>query len=175
MTARQSIAVLGPAATTVAAPLALVVDDEPAIRRLIRRWLEHWGCRVREATSAPEAYAMMQDEPASVVFCDLNMRGESGMWLIQQVKGNWPATAVAVITGVNDVQTVLHCKQAGAFDYLVKPFRREMLYRALRRAEHMPTEEPTSLGLLRVSPMTDGVQMLSQAIENDRCSTIGHD
>ena len=122
-------------ANVEAQPLVLVVDDESGIRHLIRRWLEHWGWRVREATSAPEAYAMMQEEPASILFCDLKMPGESGLWLVQQVQGNWPATAVVVAAGVHEIETVLECKHAGAVDYLLKPFGREILRQALRRAE----------------------------------------
>ena len=116
-------------------PLVLVVDDEPSIRLLVRRWLEHWGFRVKEACNATEAFELMKVEPASVIVCDVAMPGESGVWLVQQVCGQWPATAIIMATGVGSIETILECKRAGAVDYVLKPFGRELLHQALRRAE----------------------------------------
>ena len=113
----------------------LVVDDEPAVRELLRRWLERWGCRVREASSAPEAFEMMRDEPASVIFCDINMPGQSGLWLVQQVRGLWPTTSIIMASAVSNIEMILECKRAGAVDYVLKPFGREVLHQALRRAD----------------------------------------
>lgn len=118
-------------------PLVLIVDDEAPVRLLLRRWLERWGCNVREACNATEAFEMMKAEPASVIFCDVNMRGQSGLWLVQQVRGNWPATSIIMATGVANVEMILECKRAGAVDYVLKPFGREVLHQALRRAEDM--------------------------------------
>ena len=116
-------------------PLVLVVDDEPAVRLLLRRWLERWNCRVREASNAPEAFEMMKQEPASVIFCDINMPGESGLWLVQQIRGEWPRTAIIMATGSANIEMVMECKRTGAVDYVLKPFGREVLHQALRRAE----------------------------------------
>lgn len=117
-------------------PLVLVVDDEASVRLLLRRWLERWGCRVREASSANEACAMMSVEPASVIFCDVNMPGHNGLWLVERVRANWPATAVIMATGAANIETVVDCKRAGAVDYVLKPLGREVLQQALRRADN---------------------------------------
>ena len=122
-------------ATVELQPLVLVVDDEPSVRLLLRKWLERWGCRVREACSATEGFEMMKAEPASVIFCDVNMRGQSGLWLVQQVRGNWPETSIIMATAAANIEMIVECKRAGAVDYVLKPFGRELLQHALRRAE----------------------------------------
>jgi DNA-binding NtrC family response regulator len=117
-------------------PLVLVVDDEASVRLLLRRWLECWGCRVREASSAIEAVEMMNVEPASVIFSDVRMPGPNGLWLVEVVRAKWPETAIIMATGADDIEMVLDCKRAGAVDYVLKPFGRDLLQQALRRAEN---------------------------------------
>lgn len=115
-------------------PLVLVVDDEGPVRLLLRRWLERWGCRVREASHATEALEMMKAEPASVMLCDVNMPGHNGLWLVERVRARWPATAIIMATGAANIETVVDCKRAGAIDYVLKPVGREVLQQALHRA-----------------------------------------
>lgn len=117
-------------------PLVLVVDDEAPVRLLLRRWLERWGYRVREASSAVEAVEVMNVEPASLIVSDVNMPGPNGLWLVEVVLAKWPETAIIMATAVADIEMVLECKRAGAVDYVLKPFGREVLQQAVRRAEN---------------------------------------
>lgn len=112
----------------------LVVDDEPAVRRLLTRWLEGWGCQVKQAGTATEALALMETEAASIMLCDVKMPDRDGLWLVEQVRPRWPKTAVVMATGVDDFQTVTRSRRDGAVDYLTKPFGRELVRQALRRA-----------------------------------------
>jgi two-component system response regulator HydG len=117
--------------------MVLVVDDEAAVRRLLRRWLERWGYEVREASSAAEGVEQMNTDPASVIFCDVKMPGQDGVWLVERVRAQWPATAIIMATGVADIEIVLECKRAGAVDYVPKPFGRALLLQALQRADNV--------------------------------------
>lgn len=112
----------------------LVVDDEPAVRRLLTHWLEGWGCQVRQAGTATEALELMEAEAASVMLCDVNMPGHDGLWLVEQVRPRWPKTVVVMASGIDDFQTVTRSRQDGAVDYLTKPFGRELVRQALWRA-----------------------------------------
>jgi CheY-like chemotaxis protein len=112
-----------------------VVDDEPPVRHLLTRWLEGWGYSVKEAGSATEALELMILDPASIVLCDIRMPVHDGLWLLERLRGQWPATAVIMATGLDDLQTVTRAHHLGAVDYVVKPFGREMLLQALQRAE----------------------------------------
>lgn len=113
---------------------ALVVDDEAPVRELLRRWLERWGYRVKEAASATTALEVMLTEPALIILCDIRMPGHDGFWLIERVRERWPQTAIIMATGLDDIPTVLRSRQLGAVDYVSKPFGRELLRQALDRA-----------------------------------------
>lgn len=115
-------------------PYVLVVDDERAIRHLLRRWLESWGYAVKQAGGANEALEIMSEEPASIMLCDVKMPEHDGLWLIEQVRARWPKTAVIMASSVDDLQTVTRSRRDGAVDYVMKPFGRELLLQALRRA-----------------------------------------
>ena len=116
-------------------PYVLVVDDEPSICQLLTRWLESLGYATRWAVTANEALATMTAEPASIMLCDVRMPNRDGHWLVERVRARWPRTAVIMASGVDDMQTVLRARRQGAVDFVAKPFGRESILQALRRAE----------------------------------------
>lgn len=118
------------------APLrVLVVDDDPSVRHILKRWLENWGYSVRDAPNATDAMVVMSAERASIVFCDIRMPGHDGFWLVDRIHQTWPETAIIMITGLDDLQTVVRARKEGAVDYVTKPFGREVLHQALERAK----------------------------------------
>lgn len=112
----------------------LVVDDEAPARELLRRWLEAWGYTVTQASNATDALDSMLAEPASIILCDIQMPGHDGFWLIERVRPKWPQTVIIMATGVDDLDIVMKSRRAGAVDYVLKPFGRELLRQALNRA-----------------------------------------
>jgi two-component system NtrC family response regulator len=112
----------------------LVVDDEEAIRTLLRRWLSGWGYEAKQAGNADEAIEIMTAEPADIMLCDVMMPVHDGIWLAEQVRGRWPQTAVIMASSAQDMETVMRMRKQGAVDYVTKPFGREMLRQALQRA-----------------------------------------
>lgn len=121
----------------------LVVDDDASIRRVLRRWLHLWNYEVREASSATEAVAAMFEARCSVVLCDIRMPGHDGFWVVERIHEAWPDTAVIMVTGLDDVETVVRARREGAVDYITKPFGRENLFQALERAM-AKLEDPTA-------------------------------
>lgn len=113
----------------------LVVDDEPAQLKLLRRWLEGWGYVVETAENADDALDVLQAQPASIAVVDVRMPGHDGFWLVDQIHAKWPNTAIVMATADSEIATVEKSKCAGVVDYVVKPFGREMLRQALDRAE----------------------------------------
>src|SRR5262245_34147680 len=116
-------------------PSILVVDDEATVRLILRRWLEKSGYEVREASSAVGALAEMDRQPASIMFSDIRMPGHDGLWLVEQVNEKWPATAIVMASGADDLHTVLNARRKGVVDYIPKPFGRELVMQALERAK----------------------------------------
>ena len=113
----------------------LIVDDESSIRNFLTRWLQSWGYTVKAAAGADEALSAMAEEPASIMLCDVMMPGRDGLSLLEEVRQRWPQTAVIMATAVQDLDTIMRSRQDGAVDYITKPFGREPLLQALRRAE----------------------------------------
>jgi DNA-binding NtrC family response regulator len=112
----------------------MVVDDEEAIRMLLGRWLTSWGYEPQLAESANDALEQLAAAPMSIVLCDVMMPVHDGLWLAEQIHNRWPETAVIMVSGAQDVKTVVTSRRHGAVDYVTKPFGREMVMQALRRA-----------------------------------------
>ena len=108
----------------------LIVDDERPVRGMIHRCLQDLGHEIGEAENAPAALASMAQAPADVVFCDVQMPGEDGLWLTRQIRNMYPTTAVVLATGVSSVAPNISM-QAGVLAYLVKPFSRQAVRDAL--------------------------------------------
>jgi response regulator RpfG family c-di-GMP phosphodiesterase len=119
---------------TTVSPSILIVDDEAAVRQVMRRWLESQGYAVRAAASADQALTLLVEAPASVALCDLRMPGHDGLWLVDLLRREHPDVAVIIATGVNDVEAAVEGLRQGVVDYLTKPFDRERLFDAVFRA-----------------------------------------
>jgi DNA-binding NtrC family response regulator len=117
-----------------AAARVLVVDDEPAIRQLLTRWLAKWGYSADSAATADLAMDIMAATPAHILLCDVRMPGHDGLWLAESVQTRWPDTAIIMATGLDDAQTVLQSRRLGAVDYVLKPFASAVLRQAVDRA-----------------------------------------
>ncbi|PYR75521.1 MAG: hypothetical protein DMF86_15070 [Acidobacteria bacterium] len=111
----------------------LVVDDELGVRDLMSRWLIAGGYDVRTAANADEALSRLHETPPAVALCDIRMPGHDGLWLAQQIRQEWPETAVIMATGVQDVASAVASLRQGVIDYLTKPFGRDRLREAVSR------------------------------------------
>jgi len=100
----------------------LVVDDEPRLRRVLCRLMEHDGFACLEAGSGAEALARLGDGAVPLVLTDLRMPHMDGIELLQEIGARWPDTAVVMITGVADVDMAVRALGLGATDYITKPF-----------------------------------------------------
>jgi response regulator RpfG family c-di-GMP phosphodiesterase len=105
----------------------LIVDDEPAMRSVLRRLMSADGFDCVEASSGAEALALLERDPVPFILSDYHMPGMDGAALLTAVHTRWPGTAVLIITAISDVNLAVRCLDAGALDYLTKPFSSEEL------------------------------------------------
>ena len=112
---------------------ALVVDDDPACRDLMRRRLERAGVGVTEAADGPTALAALREGNIHVVFLDIEMPGMSGFEVLKEIRARY-ALGVRVIfaTATDDASDRLYAAQLGVDDYLRKPFNFAETQRAVR-------------------------------------------
>lgn len=113
----------------------LVVDDEDSIREIVSSMLAAAGFQCRQAGSGVEALAILNTgEDFALMLSDLMMRDLDGIGLLEQTKIKFPEMPVIMVTAVHDISVALAAIRNGAYDYLLKPFEREQLLAAVRRA-----------------------------------------
>jgi len=112
----------------------LIVDDEAAIRSLLRQKLSREGYLCKEATDAEQTLNMLATSPIALVILDIKMPGKSGIELLPEIKAGYPDTAVIMATAVNDINVAVECLKQGADDYICKPFNLEEVSLAVQRA-----------------------------------------
>jgi class 3 adenylate cyclase len=102
----------------------LVVDDDPVNRQMLTRLLEQDGYRVDTASDGERGLEMLQADPFDIVLLDLVMPGIDGYELLTRIKADESLKhlPVLMITAVDDVGSAARCIEAGAEDYLPKPF-----------------------------------------------------
>ncbi len=111
----------------------LVVDDEPGVRDLMVRWLQASGYYCVATPTAEDALDCVDREPVAVALCDVRLPGRDGHWLAEELRRRSPETAVIMVTGASDIGSVVSTLQPSPVDYLVKPFGRDRLRKAVQR------------------------------------------
>ncbi len=107
----------------------LAVDDLKENRELVARNLSRNGHFVITAASGEEALVALEQSDVDVVLLDLMMPGMDGREVLRRMKEHpdWRATPVIVISGQQDMDGIIECIEAGADDYLFKPFNQVLL------------------------------------------------
>jgi len=109
----------------------LVVDDERAVCKELRLFLEDKGYSVVEAYSGDEALAAYARESPDVVLLDIRMPGKDGVETLHELKELDPDASVIMVTAVHEEDIAKKAMSEGAFDYITKPIDREDLEMAL--------------------------------------------
>ena len=110
----------------------LIVDDEPAVRDLMARWVASLGLHPQTASSADEALASLRLHHCDLAVIDVMMPGHDGLWLAGRMQREHPHTAVIVATAYTELLTE-EATHAPIADFLIKPFQRERFALAVDR------------------------------------------
>ncbi|HEU4435564.1 MAG TPA: response regulator [Pyrinomonadaceae bacterium] len=121
----------------------LVVDDDDIIRDTLCELLsQDHACQTAE--TAEEALTKLKSQLFDVVLTDISMPGLSGLELLNRVVQLYPGTPVIIVSGIADEEQAQNLMRQGAFDYLLKPFRLEVVEDSVRRAiEHRYSSNST--------------------------------
>ncbi|NND90091.1 MAG: response regulator transcription factor [Granulosicoccus sp.] len=118
-------------------PLILVVDDDVAVRRVLRRCFETESYLVSEAGDSAQTLEILKDQPVDLITLDINLDGEDGLQLARTIRG-FSAVPIIMVSGKGELIDTVVGLEVGADDYITKPFElREVLARvksALRRS-----------------------------------------
>ena len=112
----------------------LVVDDESDIRQMVLLCLSQVHCRVSLASSAEEAYRLIETNEFDAIITDVMMPGEDGITFLGNVHQLLPAVPVIIMTGYAQLQTAVNAIKNGAFDFIHKPFDFTYLRKVVEKA-----------------------------------------
>jgi two-component system response regulator MprA len=132
----------------------LVVDDEPAVRQALHRALTFEGYSVRLAEDGKQALDAMLEVPPDVVVLDLSMPGIDGLEVCRRMRAAGDVTPILMLTARHATADRVAGLDAGADDYLVKPFALEELFARLRALLRRATPLPGEEDVLRVADLS---------------------
>ncbi len=123
-------------------PVALIIDDEVQIRRLLRLVLEGENYKVHEADTGQLGLMEIATHKPDVVLLDLGLPDVEGLQVLKRLR-EWSEVPVIVLTVRDDVQEKVAALDAGGDDYITKPFSTPELLARLRAAQRKtrPSEE----------------------------------
>ena len=140
----------------VAGPLILLIEDEPQMRRFLRAALESHDYRLVEAMTSREGLAQATSRNPDVILLDLGLPDGDGIELARRIR-EWSTTPIIVISARGKEQDKIAALDAGADDYLTKPFdvgelmaRLRVALRHATRSGGAASEPVFSVGDLRV-------------------------
>lgn len=133
----------------------LLVDDDEHVLATSKLYLESAGLdNVRTLLDSSKLMQYLKGEPVSVMVLDLHMPAISGLELLPGVVRDFPQIPVIMLTGDDEIETVVECVKTGAFDYLIKPVESGRLVSCVRKALEMSSLS-NELSLLKECLLTD--------------------
>jgi len=117
-------------------PTILVIDDEDIIRNILAKLIHALGYCVLQASNSTEAMSMIRQHKPEVVLLDIVMPGVDSMEVLNTVRNDdaLKSTAIILISGIDCLDTVATYIEAGADDFLPKPFNSALLKMKIRNA-----------------------------------------
>ena len=119
----------------------LIVDDDPSLRQFLRTELELEGYSCQEAASGQQALALIRGEPWDLLLLDWTLPDFSGVEICRRLRASHNPTPVLMLTGIDGIEDRVKALDAGADDYLVKPFSIEELLALLRALQRRATSQ----------------------------------
>jgi two-component system OmpR family response regulator len=146
----------------------LLVEDDVKLSRALRRGLEHEGYAVDGALTGEEALARAGERHYDAVVLDLMLPDRDGYGVCAQLRSRDATVPVLMLTALGEVQDRIRGLDAGADDYMVKPFDfGELLARLRALIRRGPSERPVAIevGDLRADPLTRTVTWGELSVE----------
>ena len=149
----------------------ILVEDDPQLGAAIQRALERLAYTVSWLRDGREALIALRDETADLVLLDLGLPGKDGLEVLVEARRSRVTTPVIVMTARDGLQARVHGLDAGADDYLIKPFHLDELcarIRSLSRRAQGLAVNRIEVGALTLDLGTSQVTFRGDAIELTR-------
>lgn len=113
---------------------ALIIDDAPTVRIILGRMVRSVGLEPLEAGDQESAYEACAEHRPDVVFLDLNLGDVAGLDVLRGIRERGHTMPVVVVSAERGVRMVREVLEAGVVDFVAKPFLRERVLQALKKA-----------------------------------------
>ena len=146
----------------------LLIEDDAALRQGLKRQLQADGYRVDEAGDGEEGLFLAREYPFDLAIVDLGLPKLNGLTIVQRLRGEGRATPILILTARSTWQDKVTGLEAGADDYLVKPFEYPELaarVKALLRRSLKATTDVLTLGPLSIDLSTQSVKLDGETLE----------
>jgi two-component system, OmpR family, KDP operon response regulator KdpE len=148
---------------TESPPLVLLVEDEPQMRRFLRASLTSHGYRLLEAATVQEGERLVTTHSPEVVLLDLGLPDGDGLDLAKRIR-EWSRVPIIVLSARGREEEKVEALDAGADDYLTKPFGvRELLARVRVALRHSAGTAASADGVIQAGPLR--VALASRVVE----------
>jgi PAS domain S-box-containing protein len=136
----------------------LVVDDDTALLKILESILTDAGHQVTTASNGKKALDILIQTRFDLALIDLKLKKVSGFDLIKAIKESNPETVVIILTGFASIDTAITALRMGAYDYLQKPVKPELLIKTVERG--LEKKELKELSEAMIKKMDEGVALL---------------
>ncbi len=144
----------------------LVVEDDAKVQRALKRGLAEAGFPATTASSAERAIQYLDTCRPDLVVLDLGLPGEDGFAVLAHVRKQYGGLPIIILTARDSVDDRVAGLDAGADDYLVKPFALpELLARIRVRLRSMSTAETLQIGCLTLDPVAGVVRCTDERLD----------
>lgn len=145
----------------------LVVEDDNDLREALVDTLEIAGCEVFQADCAEQALSMIPDLALDMVVSDINMGEMNGLQLLKEVRAQYPQLPVLIITAYGSVSSSIEAIRNGAVDYLVKPFKPQLLVETISRFVGVANPNVEDLPVASSRSSQELLQLAKRVAETD--------
>lgn len=115
-------------------PKVAVVDDDVEMGRVVRDLLSQEGYEVAQYSSASEALMKFKTDLPRVLITDHKMKDIDGIMLLKKMQSDYPEVVTIMMTAFGSIETAIEAMKAGAYHYIVKPFKNDEMVLLVKRA-----------------------------------------
>jgi DNA-binding NtrC family response regulator len=160
----------------------IMADDDEMAQLLLKKGIEVPGIEILTASSGQEALTLLEQGPCDILLSDVSMPKPTGLELTKIVREKYPNTDVIILTGYTTMEMVFKALDAGAYDFLTKPFDLNLVRAALRRCLEKRALQSQLGGeslvpalrdlSVRVKELKDAVEAVEFGPEHESCRTF---